>query len=336
MREIASRANVSVSTVSKALSNSPEISRATADRVIKASRELHYVCGKDDAGIISRTARTIGVIGPEAISSYYSVLVHNIIDILFQNGYRALVGFSNLSPDEEVKLLHMFAEKGVDGIIMIRMGGEYTTIELEKFKKETDILVTQIILQIEGSNISAAYDGFIVDEEHGIYHALKHFRDLGHERIFFVGEERSKLRGKFFLNALRRLGLNAGDDNVFIGEEKFELGGYLRMKEVLQRPDLSSAIFAAYDNVAIGAMRAIKEAGLEIPADISIISYDDIQIARYLQTSLTTVGVPFEKLARISAESLLNRLKTGDMSSATHSTLKPDLYIRESTGLVKK
>ena len=86
----------------------------------------------------------------------------------------------------------------------------------------------------------------------------------------------------------------------------------------------------------IGAVRAIREAGLEVPGDLSIASHDDIHIARYLETPLTTVGIPYEKLAQLSAESLLHRLRTGDLSSATHSTLKPDLYVRESTGPAKK
>ena len=336
LHDIASYANVSVSTVSKVLNGSHEISRATANRVIRAAQELNYVFDSYNAKILNSAQKTIGVIAPEAISSYYSVLVHSIQSILSQNGFQTLAAFSNFSPLDEIKLLRMFAKKGIDGVIMIRAGSEYTTTELEKFKKESYLAVIQIVLQIEDNNISAGYDGYIVDEEYGIYCALKFLNELGHERIVFIGEPMTKLRVEFFLKSMKKLGLSAGEGNIFLGSERFELGGYLRMKDVLQNREQPTAVFAAYDNMAIGAMRAIQEAGLEVPGDVSVIGFDDIPISRYLRTPLSTIGVPFAKLAQLSVESLKERLKTGDSSGAVHGTIKPDFYVRESTEKVKK
>ena len=326
--DVANYANVSISTASKALNNSPEISKETANRVMKAARELNYIFDRDNG-------RTIGIIAPEAIGNDYSVLVHNIQNILFRSGYLTLIGFSNFSTVEEIKLMQMFVEKNVDGIIMVRLGSESSAVELEKLKKKSDIAIIQIVLPTEGNNIAAVYDGYIVDEEHGIYIALEYLKELGHEKIVFITESLSKSRAGFFLDSAKKLDLNVSDSDVFMGVERFELGGYLRMKEVLQRKELPTAVFASYDNMAIGAMRAIKEAGLEVPGNISVVGFDDIQAARYLPISLTTVGVPFEKLAKISAESLLGRLKTSNLSSIIHVTLKPDLYVRDSTSAIK-
>lgn len=335
LKDIARFAGVTVSTVSKALNGSREINKDTTNRIIKIAGELGYKSNKFNNLLNDVPSNIIGVIAPEVISGYYSVIIEEIQRIVQGAGYLMFAAFSNFKSGSEVELLHVFKGKKVDGILIIRSSSEDTTHELESFVKDNKIPVVQIVHSaLSGETAANCCDGFTIDDEFGISLAAQHLMEMGHKRIGFVGDEYSMQRLEHFKSFAKRNGLEVDNQLIKVGSERFELGGYMRMKEMLESGRRPTAVVASYDNIAIGAMHAIIEKGLRVPEDISVTGFDDIKSSSYLHKPLTTVAVPISELGKISAEALLKKVKNKDHEIIQHVILKPKLMVRETTAAV--
>jgi LacI family transcriptional regulator len=326
LSDIASMTGVNISTVSKALRGKDDINPQTRRRIVEAAKKLKYsshrAAGAAQAGI----SGTIGVICPEIRSGYYARIVTALESFLRHRGFGMLLGFTDFIHQREVAMLDQFRQKSVSGIICVT---EHEKIEydLRDFRRvhDTPVVVVATVIAIED------FDYVKVNDALGVRMAVAHLHDLGHSLVGFVGDTVSRQRRDAFADAVEQLGMPVREDYFRMGSERFEVGGYLRMKELLRQRIPPTAVLAAYDDVAIGAMRAISEAGLSVPGDISVVGIDGIEVGAYLAPSLTSVTCDTAEMAETAARILLKKAGDRGVTLVQHVELNPELVIREST-----
>jgi DNA-binding LacI/PurR family transcriptional regulator len=181
------------------------------------------------------------------------------------------------------------------------------------------------------------YDCIKIDEQLAMNLAIEHLVSLGHRDIAFIGERLTKDRQKQFIDALKKCDIKISSDFIRVSEERFEEAGYIGMKDILSNSEkIPTAVFASYDDVAIGAMRAIFESGYRVPEDISIIGVDNICIAPYLYRALTTVSSPVSEMTNIAIKILLGKIEDKGSKVVQHVIVKPELLVRETTARVQQ
>ena len=327
LKDIASLTGVGVSTVSKALRGKDDINPRTREKIVEAAARLKYVPrGGGSPAEAPAVSGTIGVICPEIRSGYYAGIITALEGVLRRRGYGMLLGFTDFLHPREVALLDHFHEQSVAGIICIT---EHEKIEynLRTFRAThpVPIVVVATVIAIED------FDSVKVNDEMGVRMAVRHLCGLGHSRLGFVGDSVSRTRRDVFCGALKQHGIPVREEYLRMGPERFERGGYLRMKELLAMRAPPTAVLAAYDDVAIGAMRAACEAGFSVPGDLSIIGIDGIEVGAYLPTSLTTVGCDTVEMAEAAARILLKKVGNRSFAVVQHVEVNPQLVVREST-----
>ena len=178
------------------------------------------------------------------------------------------------------------------------------------------------------------HDVIKIDEEYGIALAIQHLIEQGHKKIAYIGDELSESRCQIFAALMEKYGLCKNKQYMITSPLRFEEAGYQAMNELLFAKEKPTALFAAYDDIAIGEMKAIYENKLLIPKDISIVGFDNIFVSPYLPTGLTTISNPIKEMARTSCTILMSKMKHPENTVVQHVTLKPGLIIRDSTALV--
>jgi DNA-binding LacI/PurR family transcriptional regulator len=326
LSDIASLTGVNISTVSKALRGKDDINPQTRRRIIEAARTLRYSSRRAGAGEPAGMSGTIGVICPEIRSGYYAQIVTALESYLRHRGFGMLLGFTDFIHQHETALLDRFRQQSVSGIVCVT---EHEKIEydLRTFRSVYDmpVVVVATVIAIED------FDYVKVNDALGVRMAVAHLHELGHSVIGFVGDSVSRQRRDVFAEALEQHGIPVREEGIRLGAERFEVGGYLRMKELLGLRTPPTAVLAAYDDVAIGAMRAIAEAGLSVPGDISVVGIDGIQVGGYLPTSLTSVACDTSEMAETAARILLKKVGDRGFTLVQHVELNPELVIRQST-----
>lgn len=329
LKEIAKIAGVNASTVSKALNGHDDINAETKGRIIKIAQQLNYFGKKVNAQVQPNGNYMIGVICPEIDSNFYAQIVQKIEEKVAMKGYSLFIGISRFDQEKETSYLRLMLNKGVDGIVLITSTDQFISKTLQEIKKEFDIPIIVVAV----NQMVDYYDSIKIDDHIGVTMAISHLVQLGHKRIGYIGDHLSKHRLDSFKEAVEQNGIKVEERWIKIGSERFEEGGYLRMNEVLQCKETPTAILASYDDIAIGAMKAIYEKGLKIPQDISIVGVDNIRIARYLSSNLTTVSEPVNEMGDIACAILFNRIENKAFTVVQNVVLKPELIIRASTGV---
>jgi len=328
LRDIASLTGVNVSTVSKALRGKDDINPETRRRIVEAAKGLKYATRR---GEYSEPSATIGVICPEIRSGYYAQVVTALESQFHRHGFGMLLGLTDFVYQREVGLLEQFRKQAVCGIICVT---EHEKIEydLRTFRKIHDmpVVVVATVMAIED------FDYVKVNDELGVRLAVNHLHALGHSLIGFVGDSVSRQRKVGFSNAMKQHAIPVREEYLRMGVERFEVGGYLRMKELLAQRVPPTAVLAAYDDFAIGAMRAINEAGLAVPGDISIVGIDGIEVGGYLPTSLTSVACDTAEMAETATRILLKKIGDKTFTVVQHVEVNPELIVRQSTAAPKR
>jgi DNA-binding LacI/PurR family transcriptional regulator len=175
-----------------------------------------------------------------------------------------------------------------------------------------------------------------IDNAFGIERAVEHLADCGHKLISFISDSIVTLqRLEAYKAALPEFNIPVYDEYIRIGRERYERGGYLRMKELLNTNPKPTAVFAVTDTMAIGAIHAIKEAGLSVPDDISVVGFDDIAVSSYLEKPLTTVLQPKFEIGRTASKLLLDKIDNKEHAFSQQIVIKPELIIRDTVKIQK-
>jgi DNA-binding LacI/PurR family transcriptional regulator len=322
--DVARKSGLSVVTVSRVLNNASTVREKNRARVLQAMKELDY---RPNASARSLARGKTGIIGltlTTLTDSFLDDVVKEINERLAEHGYLLTLSIANESVNTSHRAL--FQHDRVDGVILLSpiRGDEYVS-ELKKHK------IPFVILDNQRSHPSAP--SVIVDNFKGGYEATRHLIDLGHSRIAHIsGPEpflSSRERERGFKAALEEAGLSPfqmerGNFNV--------AAGYAIAERWIESGRLPTALFAADDYTAFGAMDAFKNAGLRIPADLSVVGFDDRICASEFRPWLTTVRQPAVKIAREGVDILLSSM-SGTLERNVTVKLAPELIVRQSTGL---
>jgi DNA-binding LacI/PurR family transcriptional regulator len=331
LKDIAKIAGVNVSTVSKALRDSSDINELTKENIKKIADKLGYkydtkskTQSNNEQGIES--FNTIGIICPEITSNYYSEIINIIANESRKEGYLCIFGFTDFEPDIEKHYLKDLLGLHVKGIIFISESLDINGI-LSQYKKDYSIPLVLITPNADTKD----FDCIKIDDEYGVKLSVEHFIQEGHKEIGYIGDELSNPRLEAFLKVMRENELKINKKWIHVStKERFERCGYETMSSLLEGDALPTAILAAYDDIAIGAVKAVHNAGLKVPDDISIIGIDNIRVTEYYNPTLTSVAGPVEEMARIALKLLFKKIKSPGYNVIQNVTLTPRLITRGS------
>lgn len=334
--DIAYRAGVSQSTVSRALRNSPLVSEETRRKVQEIAQELNYKVDKNARNLRSRSTCTIALLLCEdhgtansVINPFFLSMLGSITRACASRGYDLLVSFQQASED-----WHADYEDAnrADGIIFLGYG-DYVTY-VEKLNQLTDVGAHYITW----GPVLPGQPGFSIgcDNFNSACKATRHLIELGHRNIAFIGDisEHSpefSARYKGYCKALKAAGIEV-DPQLQVAAETFEDSGYQAIKTLQGRDIEFDAVFGASDLIAIGCMMALEESGYTIPDDIAVMGFDDIPMSAYTHPPLSTVRQDTHKAGELLVENLL-KLVEGEVIES--QLLPAELIVRGSCGAHK-
>lgn len=323
IKEVAARARVSVATVSRVLNGKGPVREDTWQRVLEVAQDMRYVPHGVARSLSTRQSNTIGVVLPDLYGEFFSEVIRGIDLAARRAGYHILLSGSH-SETEEMSAVLSAVRGRVDGLIV--MSPDLEATELCSSLPEGMPLVLLNCLTKEGCAIT-------IDNYGGAYQMVRHLTALGHRRIAFLrGPDRNvdaceRLRG--YRDAMHRF-VTRQTSALELPGEFTEESGYEAGKQILELSPRPTAIFAANDAMAIGALYALRMAGTDVPAEIAVAGFDDIPIARYVNPPLTTVSVAIAELGRRAFELLMRVIENGETSG--QETLPTTLLVRESCG----
>ncbi|BBI31165.1 LacI family DNA-binding transcriptional regulator [Cohnella abietis] len=312
IKDVAKKAQVSVATVSRVLHNLPGYSDITKQKVLKAIEDLGYQPNAIARGLINKRTQTIGVLFPN-VSSYFSAgLLHGIEEVANERGFSVIV--CNTDGKRTIKYLQVLREKQVDGIV-------FASEELkdEYYQALTDMRVPFVLVNNQSHKYSIPY--IKVDDRQASYQATQYLIQKGHREIaMLAGTQSDPIAGtprvEGFRQALSDYGIAFHESRIAYGDFLLE-GGRIAMRRLLDEAAPFSALFAAGDEMAIGAMGVALERGLRIPEDLSIIGYDDLVIAQMVFPPLTTVHQPLTEMGQLASKKLITMIESSDPVSSS-------------------
>ncbi len=330
IKDIARIANVSYSTVSRALQNSSLISRRTTEKIQRIAQESGYRPSAVARGLVTQKTKTIGVVVTSIADPFVSEVVNGIEECGNDHGYSVFLGNSNADPTRETKVVHSFSERRVEGIVVTssRVGALYTPL-----LSEMKVPIVLVNNQHPGEFVHSV----MIENVKGSLEATNHLIQLGHCRIAYVGDrfghQSDTERFAGYRQALERAGLPFLPELVIDGDGRPEEGASA-VGTLLHLSNPPTAIFCYNDMTALGALRRIHMNGLRVPEDISVVGFDDLFIASYTQPPLTTVRQPMRRMGMLAMESLLALMSGQD--SAAVVKVPAELIVRESTAPPRK
>jgi DNA-binding LacI/PurR family transcriptional regulator len=325
IKDIARMASVSHSTVSRALHNTTLVDPKTADRIQRIARNIGYRASAVARGLATQKTRTIGVVVTTIADPFVSKVLSGIEEAANRRGYSVFLAESNTDSEREIKAVHSFAERRVDGIVVTssRVGSLHF-----KLLSETKVPIVLVNNQHPGASAHSV----MIQNAEGGRQAVQHLIRLGHRRIAYIrdsfGYQSDAERLAGYRAALKHSGIAFSEELVVDGDGKAE-GGIIAMRNLLGLEEPPTAVFCYNDMTALGALRCIHDERLQVPEDISLVGFDDLSIASYTQPRLTTVRQPMWQLGQLAMESLL-KLMSGQESVGAIS-VPTELIIREST-----
>jgi len=321
LKDIARQTGLTISTVSKALNHSKEISRETSGIVWKAAREMGYIAQK----AAGRVEKTIGVILPEIDSQYYARLMDALNQEIVKNGYAMITMLKSGYSSRLEPYMEQMSKYNPDGMIICCD----TAASEGTFQAVLDCRIPSLLLN--ENLVSFPIDSICIEESKSVRLAVTHLLQLGHKRIGYLGDKLSDVRYHSFCDLMRENHLEVDPRFVKRGDVRFEQGGYQLACELLKEPELPTAIVASYDQVALGAMRAFQENGIGIPRDLSIVGFDNIVMDNYCHVPLTSVTNPVEQMGVTAVKILLDAIQNPSTHVVQNVSLQSRLVAREST-----
>jgi LacI family transcriptional regulator len=328
--DVAAHARVSTTAVSKVMRNAYGVSPAMRAKVTAAIDELGYRPRAGARGMRGQTY-TIGLMLPDIRNPFFPEVIDGFVERLAGTQYEVLLGTSFCGEDAEARVSEAMIDRGMDGMVLI--APTVSQAELNRTARIVPIVV------IGRHARSAVHDTVVDDDTAGAALVVHHLADLGHRRIAHVAhQQKDAVRSAGMPNAIRALGYEQamrerglGAEIDIVSTSYTEEGGYLGARQLLERPQPPTAIFAGADIAAMGVLQAITEAGLSVPGDISVVGYDNTTYAALGPISLTSVDQAGRQIGNDAARVLLERIADREKPSVVIST-SPTLVVRRTSG----
>lgn len=331
IKDIAKQANVSARSVSLAMNNEGRLAAETRERILRIAKELNYQPNILARGLVNQKTYLIGVVLPYLANSFFINIISAIEEQCLASGYDIILGNSSSTMNSEKGSIERMVNRRVDGIICCPDPRYY---EFYQNLLETGIPLIQIMTHIRGMEAKS----LLVDDEEGGFQATRHLLDLGHEKIGFLSYfepyyEEISLRRQGYHRALIRQGISLELDRFEMVSDLSIEGGYSAAKKLLGvNPDMT-AMFAPTDFAAVGAVKACIDSGKRVPEDISVVGYDDVDLARHqIAYPLTTVAQPKDLIGKEAFSMLKELMSDREIES---KVLKPALVVRKTTRAIR-
>ena len=327
LEDIARALKVSKMTVSRAINNHPEISRETRERILAVAQKMNYRPNQFARALTTNRSYLIGIVVPDLMHSYFAEICRGVESQARPSGYQNLICSTDEDPRKEIAEIEALLSR-TDGLIVASAISDKETKFYRQLIRDGGRIVL-IDRLLEGLKVSAVITD---DVQVGIL-ATQHLINLGHRRIGHLrGTIASTSRQRFegFISAMADVGLRVPPESIrdcgFTEDD-----GYLAMKSWIADGELPTAIFAANDPAAIGAMTALHEAAVRVPDDVAIVGAGNIHYGDMLRVPLTTVTWSTLEMGQAAASLLLDSI-TERSKTARQVVVNPELVIRESCG----
>lgn len=327
IKDVAQRAQVSVQTVSAVINHKPEITDRTRARVLEAISELGYRPYKVARSLRTRQTHTLALIVPDIVNPSFAALASAAEDCAHAHSYSLMVYNTHDDVERESSYIQGAVQSWVDGVLFVASGDRMPAL---------DMLQSAGIPSVALDRIPAGYNGPVVKLDHRAVGRLAaaHLVALGHTRIAHISGPRTlqvgRERFEGFYQGMRAAGLEPDERWIEEGDWGCE-EGYRAMKRMLRRRPYPTALFAASDRMAIGAMRAAHEAGLVVPDDLSVIGVDNIEVSAFITPPLTTIVQPYARMGTLAVQMLLDLLEDR-LPDPMRTFIQPELVERQSSG----
>jgi LacI family transcriptional regulator len=337
LRLLAEHLELSQTTVSLVLNNSPSaksIPQETRNRVTAAAERLNYRPNYFARSLRQSRSMSVGVLAPDLSEGYFTRVMNGVVQELTAAHYFYFTACHDWKRELIEKYPRMFVERAVDGFLLLNTPSDHIQVPVP---------VVAISAHSRGENVT----NIVLDHHLAVQLALSHLYSLGHRRIAFMRGPRaipdSDFRWQAIQDVAQEIDLKL-DSNLTVRIDSAGWSmkdgyhpmapeiGYIPMQSLLQKTRDFTAVFCFNDIAAIGAIRALSDAGLSVPKDVSVVGFDDIQSAAYSTPSLTTVRQPLTEMGKRGAEILLDRIANRERPFPSEIVMAPELVVRESTG----
>ncbi len=334
IRDVAARAGVNPSTVSRAFSGRAKISEYTRRRVFAAAEELGFHPNAIARSLSVQRTETIAIVIPHIFPGYFEdaffpQVMRGLLDVAYQHGFRVLVGGSNSHEDNITQTFQILGSRQADGIVVLSNRLDVDTVGALRKQKTPFVLVGRPPAHY------ADISWVDADNERYTQMAVAYLLQLGHKRIAFVGGDpevavtHERLNG--YQAALAAAGIGGKSDWIDYGYFA-EAGGYIAVQRMVRLGQAApTAYYAANDLMAIGVLRALRTLHIAVPGEVSVIGTNDAPEALHVVPSLTTLRVPYAEMAALAVEILIGAIDSGETQSVQRY-LECQLMIRDSTG----
>jgi len=337
LRMLAEHLKLSQTTVSLVLNDSPaagSIPQTTRNRVIEAAERLNYRPNYFARALRRSRSMSVGVLAPDLSEGYFTSVMSGVVQELTGAHYFYFTACHDWKRDLIEKYPLMLVERAVDGFLLLNTPADYIQVPVP-------------VVSISAHSAAENVTNIVLDHHLAVEQALTHLCALGHRRIAFMRGPRAIPDSEFRWEAIQQVAreLNLKLDPALIiridtAGWSMKTGhhpmapeiGYKPMRALLEKTRDFTAIFCFNDIAAIGAIRALKDTGLSVPGDVSVVGFDDIQSAAYSTPSLTTVRQPLLEMGKRGAQILLDRIAHRDKIYPSEIVIAPELAVRESTG----
>ncbi|MBI2912378.1 MAG: LacI family DNA-binding transcriptional regulator [Chloroflexi bacterium] len=326
IRDVARQAGAGVGTVSRVLNENRHVSIETRRRVLEAIDHLGFRPDRTARGLVKGTTQTLGVLVPFFTKHYFLEILRGIQQSVSANDY-SLIVYNVERPEQAVAHLDFLAKtRRVDALVIIALGGRLIA---EVYGETPPIPIAGVDTEVLGAT------NLLPDHETGMYLAIRHLAQLGHERIALIDRPQDPVSGtvsaarqKGYVKACKQAGLAVPEPYRVLADYSQE-GGYEAARRLLELAQPPTALACASDLQAIGAMKAVEERGLRVGGEVAVTGYHDVELAKYV--GLTTVRVPAADMGEAAA-SLLARILAGRTAEIAATSFSPELVVRRSCG----
>lgn len=333
IKDIAERAGVSVATVSRALSGSSLVTDETRQRINALARELNYRPNVSARNLRTRRSMSVLLVVRDVGNPFYLEILKGVEATAREAGYAVLMGNTENDPDREVEYFNMLRDGHADGMIL--MTGKLPPPEPGESADLSHLPVVIALEMIEGSGFPHVQ----IDNVAAAEAAVDHLIALGHRRIAHIAgplpEVMALHRRDGYRAAMKAAGLAIPEGYEVRGDYLLE-SGEACASDLFALPEPPTAIFAANDEMAYGAIHALRRLGRDVPGDVSVVGFDDLYLSKAFYPPLTTVSQPRADIGRTAMSQLLNVLSDGDVAPEPAIVLPTTLNIRGSTAPPRK
>jgi len=329
IRDVAQRAGVSPMTVSRVINESELVSADTRRRVEDAITELGYVPSRLARGLSAKRTGTLAVIVPDVANPFFTLIVRGAEEVARRAGYRAILCDTRADLTVEREVIEEMLAHRVEGILIAPVSDR----SREHLRRLTAFDVPFVLVDRTVPGVEA--DAVLGDSEEGAQRLVEHLLSLGHRRVGMIVESddvsTARDRRIGYEAALRAAGIPAAAELVARASVD-PSGGYVGMRRLLALDEPPTAVFTVNNLVALGAIEAVRSAGLEVPDDVALVCFDDIEYASRLYPFLTVMEQPAETFGTLSSQLLLERIENRAPERPRVVVLPAQFVVRRSCG----